>query len=392
MKTKIIALFAAALCAVSMDSMAQNQPFVINGKLHNLSPLPSKIYLTELLPGTLEKHIDSTLVTNGTYQFKGGLTVDEAVAVTLSTAVKANPVKDLTLYLDKGELNIASEGELKNFKLSGSAAAAQNQVIEISNGLVKEKEELKRITATAEYQTNEKMQADVLKRANALPAKGIYDMYTFIKNNPSNRISPFTTYALVSSGFIGSTFQDTLVNQLPNHVKTDKLGQAISRIPAMRDSMLKAALAKRKVDAGKIPIGSKAPDFTENDPHNKPISLSSFKGKYVLVDFWASWCLPCRQENPNVLKAYNKYKDKGFTVLGVSLDSESAKANWLKAIASDALPWTQISDLKGWQNQAAQLYGVASIPQNFLIDPDGVVIATNLRGEDLHTKLASILK
>jgi thiol-disulfide isomerase/thioredoxin len=109
-----------------------------------------------------------------------------------------------------------------------------------------------------------------------------------------------------------------------------------------------------------------------------------------LVDFWASWCLPCRNENPNVVKAYNKYKDKGFTVLSVSLDAESSKAAWLKAIASDGLTWTQISDLKGWKSEAAALYGVSSIPQNFLIDPNGVVIEKNLRGDDLQKKLASI--
>ncbi|MEN0055280.1 MAG: TlpA disulfide reductase family protein, partial [Mucilaginibacter sp.] len=292
----------------------------------------------------------------------------------------------------KGELNVISDGALKNVKLTGSAAAAQNQIIEIGHGVTREKEELKRIVATEDYKTNETLQADVLKRSRALAYKGLIDMYDFVKNNPSNRISPFTTYALFLSGLVSSTGQDTLMRQLPNHVKTDKVGLAIAHIPVMRDSLMKAALAKQKVDAGKVPVGSKAPDFTENDVHNKPVSLSSFKGKYVLVDFWASWCLPCRKENPNVLKAYNQYKDKGFTVLGVSLDSESAKASWLKAIAADAMPWTQISDLKGWKNQAAQLYGVSSIPQNFLIDPNGVVIATNLRNEDLHTKLASIFK
>ncbi|MGN8068617.1 redoxin domain-containing protein [Mucilaginibacter sp. 22184] len=392
MKAKIIALFTTGLCIANLQGIAQTQPFIINGKLQNLSPAPTKLYLTELLPGTLRKHIDSTEVKNNGYQFKGQLTVDEAVAVTISTAIKTDPTKDLTLYLDKGELNIVSDGTLKKFTLSGSAAAAQNQVIEISNGVVKEKEELKRIAASEEYKTNETLQADVLKRSRLLGSKGLIDMYTFVRNNPNNRVSPFTTYALLLSGYVGGAAQDTLIQQLPNHVKTDKLGLAIAHIPVMRDSMMKAALAKQKVETGKIPVGSKAPEFTENDIHDKPVSLSSFKGKYVLVDFWASWCLPCRQENPNVLKAYNKYKDKGFTVLGVSLDSESAKASWLKAIASDALPWTQISDLKGWKNQAAQLYGVGSIPQNFLIDPNGVVIATNLRGEDLHTKLASILK
>jgi thiol-disulfide isomerase/thioredoxin len=118
--------------------------------------------------------------------------------------------------------------------------------------------------------------------------------------------------------------------------------------------------------------------------------LSSYKGKYVLIDFWASWCGPCRQENPNVVKAYNKYKTKKFTIIGVSLDKPGAKDAWMSAIKNDGLTWTQVSDLQFWDNKAAKLYGITSIPQNFLLDPTGKIIAKNLRGGDLEAKLAEI--
>jgi peroxiredoxin len=137
-------------------------------------------------------------------------------------------------------------------------------------------------------------------------------------------------------------------------------------------------------------VGSVLPEFKQNDVNGKSVSLSSLRGKYVLIDFWASWCGPCRAENPNVVKAYNTYKAKGFTILGVSLDQDKAK--WIEAIKKDGLTWTHVSDLKYWNNEVAVQFGIQSIPANFLIDPNGVVIGKDLRGEDLEKILAANVK
>lgn len=135
--------------------------------------------------------------------------------------------------------------------------------------------------------------------------------------------------------------------------------------------------------------GQKMIDFTQNDMNGKPVCFSSFKGKYVLVDFWASWCGPCRAENPNVLKAYQKFESKGFTVLGVSLDDNAEK--WKKAVEEDKMPWTQVSDLKGWKNEVSTYYGIRGIPSNYLVNAEGIIVARNLRGADLENKLKELL-
>lgn len=160
--------------------------------------------------------------------------------------------------------------------------------------------------------------------------------------------------------------------------------------PRIQNSIKGKDLAARLKVAKKIDIGQPAMDFVQNNTKGVPVALSSLKGKYVLIDFWASWCGPCRQENPNVLKAYQKFKDKNFEIIAVSLDNN--KEAWLKAIETDGLPWIHVSDLKGWKNAVAAEYDVKAVPQNFLIGPDGKILAKNLIGKELEEELSQLIK
>lgn len=398
MKIKIFSICAVAAFFFSAHSFAQNTTYTINGKLENVSPMPVKMYLSEIInTGILKKTIDSAAVVNGQYLFKGELTADEAIGVNIRDSQKPSGhtnSNSITVIMDKGELNLVSTGTIDKFTASGSAATAQHQFDDMKSGTKGESDAIRKLAAGEDYKTNKELQAEVQKRSMSMLGKMIFEMYSYVKNSPNNRISPYGTFFLINLPYLSEKGKDTLLQVLPASVKADKLGMAIMKTIASnktrQDSLLKVSLANEEANMSKVAIGSKELDFTQNDTTGKPVSLASFKGKYVLVDFWASWCAPCRAENPNVVKAYQKYKDKGFTVLGVSLDGESTKIAWLKAIDKDGLAWTQVSDLKGWKNEVAKLYDVKSIPQNFLIDPNGVIVGKNLRGDELNKKLASI--
>ena len=152
------------------------------------------------------------------------------------------------------------------------------------------------------------------------------------------------------------------------------------------------ALAQRIEAARTIGLGRPAPDFTQTTADGRQVSLSDYRGRYVLLDFWASWCGPCRAESPWLVRAIESYGDKGFDVLGVSLDKEADRNAWIKAMQDDGYTWTNVSDLKGWDNAAARLYGIRAIPQNYLIDPQGIIIEENLRGEKLIEALAKLFE
>lgn len=196
---------------------------------------------------------------------------------------------------------------------------------------------------------------------------------SFINRNPKSIVSAYVLYRNFSY-----------------RLSPDEIDRNLGLLdPSLQNTQYANALRELSGVLRTVEPGKKAPDFSLNDPEGRPLKLSDHKGKYLLVDFWASWCGPCRQENPNLVKAWRKYKDKGFDVFGVSLDRK--KENWIKAIKDDQLTWTQVSDLKFWNSEAAKLYGVRAIPSNVLLSPDGTIVAKNLTGEALQRKLEELL-
>jgi len=220
---------------------------------------------------------------------------------------------------------------------------------------------------------------------NTRATDSLEKLYKVLDNDQKQLVAEFTRShpgSIVSAYEIYSNFSyNPPVNKLDSIYKM--LDSAMQN--SYYGKMIQKTIVKEKLTA----IGNPAPVFENNDVNGKPVSYTSLKGKYILLDFWASWCGPCRQENPAVVKAYHRFHNKGFDIFGISLDTDKSK--WMAAIKKDGLDWTQVSDLKGWKADVVSLYGVQGIPMNYLLNDKGIIIAKGLRGEDLDKKLQELL-
>jgi peroxiredoxin len=367
-------LLLIAISILPAAAMAQ-KPFSIEGTLKKPSGT-EKVYLVYFQNG--KSLIDSTELKNGSFSFSGTV-ADPVRASVYRKPVEKNGKSDfVSFYIEGSAIRLITADSLRNASITGSQANIDGDKL---NALTKSLQdqlavvngELGRLSP--EQKKDKVLTDSIYKRYRAITKKLEPIYLDFARKNTTSFLS-LTAISQVLTSESVQTEAEQVYNGLSEALRSSKTGKDIW------DYLNTAKKTK---------IGVQAIDFTQNDVEDKPVKLSDFKGKYVLLDFWASWCGPCRQENPNVVAAYNQYKDKGFTVLGVSLDQPGKKASWLKAIADDHLTWTHVSDLKFWDNAVAKEYGIRGIPANFLIGPDGKIIAKGLRGEALKEKLASLL-
>ena len=329
---KFANVLVGALAVLAFSSCAEEKKgYVIDGQVTDVKV--GMMYLKKYV-GKSFVDVDSTAIVDGKFKFEG--VASEALAHGLTTRKESS--RPMVFFLENNAMNITMNESGKEMSITGSEA---NDIY--------------------------------LRNAKITRSKG-YSLDSLLAAHPA---SPVAAYFVVKD----FAYKLDLEGMKAVRVQLDASlagSEYVNQIESMISRM------------EKVQVGSIAPDFTLPDVDGNPVSLSSFRGKYVLVDFWAAWCPDCRKENPNIVAAWEKYKDKNFAVLGVSLDRK--RDQWLAAIEKDNLTWTQVSDLKYWDSEAAVLYCIRWIPMSFLIDPEGKIVSIGLEGEELHNKLEELLK
>ncbi|MDF2191410.1 TlpA disulfide reductase family protein [Paraflavitalea sp. CAU 1676] len=369
MNRHIAAITQITLCtligAAALGQQKKTTGYTITGHVKGLAD--QKVYISHYLDGG--QILDSTESKNGAFVLKG---VSPGAYWHYVRAEKYRG--GFPLFVENTTITVETDTTFKDPQVTGSATHIQYKEFAAIFQMIHEKAasphykfiEFEKTKDSAVYRQAKKEWDEVGQEADSLFTE-------FVRRNPS---SPVAAFAI----------QDRFVNY-NNPMKIEECYKLLK--PGALNSTYGKQITEYRKIAALTAIGVK-PSFTVVDTTGKKVSLKNFKGQYVLVDFWASWCGPCRKENPNIVKAYQKYHDKGFEVVAISLDDK--RAAWIKAIQTDKLPWIHLSDLQAWKSDLVMQYGIKSIPTSFLVDKDGKIIAKNLRGKDLEDTLAGLLQ
>ncbi|MEN8120697.1 MAG: TlpA disulfide reductase family protein [Bacteroidota bacterium] len=360
-----------ALTVIGFLFACNQQPasegFTINGSISGFDS--GMVYLTKRADGKWV-NLDSVTTQEGNFIFKGSVDFPEVNYLAFGDY---NNLK--TIFLENSEITFdAHIDSLKDASIIGSSAQDEYMAYTLEGKSYDDKmNEIYEKYKTTKEEGNEDLAKEIYSTLNVVYEEKLAFISKYIGEHNQSVISPY---------ILDRELKYSLnVNELDSMLSI--LDSTISKSPYVK------ALTDRVAVMRTVEIGKEAPDFTINDTTGTPIALSSFRGKYLLIDFWAAWCGSCRRENPNNVTLYADYKDKGFEILGVSFDR--TREDWVKAIIKDGLTWPQVSELKYWNSETGKIYAVSSIPHTVLLDKEGVIIAKNLRGDELRAKIAKLL-